>query len=221
MMTLLLAFIGVAKADVVELGEGSTTTNSYLPTYEFYNYSLTQQIYTADEIGTAGTINSIAFYTAASASRTLQVYLVHTSLSAFSSATAWVVPTSADMVYSGSVSYTAGGWNTLTLSTPFEYNGTDNLCLIVDDNTGSYVSSCSKYVYSATGSQAIRIYSDGTNYNALAPTSYSGTTMTQKNRIQLDITGGGGGAGQHIFGPTSSMALSISPALGGFGVQYG
>ena len=195
MMTLLLAFIGVAKADVVELGGGSTSTNSYLPTYEFYNYSLTQQIYTADEIGTAGTINSIAFYTASSASRTLQVYLVHTTKTAFSSSTDWEVPTSADMVYSGSVTYTSGGWNTLTLSTPFEYNGTDNLCLIVDDNTGSYVSSIGKYVYNASGNQALRIYSDGTNYVATAPTSYSGTTMTQKNCIQLDITPAAGGGG--------------------------
>ena len=200
MMTLLLAFVGVAKADVVELGGGSTTTNSYLPTYEFYNYSLTQQIYTADEIGTAGTINSIAFYATSSASRTLQVYMVHTNKTAFSGSTDWVTPTSADLVYSGSVYWTANGWTTLTLSTPFEYNGTDNLCLIVDDNTGSYVSSCGKYVYNANGSQAIRIYSDGTNYNALAPTSYSGTTMTQKNCIQLDITpGGGGGGGQQLF----------------------
>ena len=63
MMTLLLAFVGVAKADLVEVGvDGSTTTNSYLPCYSLYNNTLSQQLYTADEIGTAGTINSIAFY---------------------------------------------------------------------------------------------------------------------------------------------------------------
>ena len=44
MMTLLLAFVGVAKAEIVEIGDGGTSTNSYLPTYEFYNYSLTQQL---------------------------------------------------------------------------------------------------------------------------------------------------------------------------------
>ena len=61
MMTLLLAFMGVAKAEIVEIGSG-TSTNSYLPTYEFYNYSFTQQIYTADEIGTTGTINAITLW---------------------------------------------------------------------------------------------------------------------------------------------------------------
>jgi hypothetical protein len=201
MMTLLLAFVGVAKADVVELGGGSTTTNSYLPTYEFYNYSLTQQIYTADEIGTAGTINSIAFYATSSATRTLNVYMVHTNKTAFSSSTDWITVSAADLVFSGSATY-GSGWNTLTLSTPFAYDGTSNLAIIVDDNSGGYVSSVSKYVYDANGNQAIRIYSDGTNYDPYAPTSYSGTTVAQKNCLQIDITpggGGGGGAEQVIF----------------------
>ena len=180
--------MGSGDSGLIEIGNGSTTTNSYIPTYEFYCYSLTEQIYTPDEIGTAGTINSIAFYATSSATRTLQVYMVHTAQNTFANSTSWVTPTSADMVFSGSVSWTANGWTTLPLSNPFEYNGIDNLCLIVDDNTGSYVSSCPKYVYNANGSQSIRIYSDGTNYVATAPTNYSGTTMTVKNCIQLDIT---------------------------------
>ena len=219
MMTLLLAFMGVAKADVVELGDGSTSTNSYLPTYEFYNYSLTQQIYTADEIGMAGTINSFAFYAESSATRTLQVYMVHTTKTAFSGSYDWEVPTSADMVYSGSVSYSAG-WNTITLSTPFEYNGTDNLCLIVDDNTGSYVSSVSKYVYTPGGDCALRIYSDGTNYTATAPTSYSGTTMTQKNCLQLDITPAAGGEPTDLTVHDGTTTNSYVPAYGFYADAY-
>ena len=42
MMTLLLAFIGVARADVVTIGDPtSTTTDSYVPAYSLYEYSLT------------------------------------------------------------------------------------------------------------------------------------------------------------------------------------
>ena len=184
---LLFAFTGTMKADVVEIGEGSTATNSYLPTYEFYNYSLTQQIYTAEEIGMAGLINSISFYATGSATRKFDVYLVNTEKSAFDGSTDWVVPTADDKYYSGNVSYVANGWTTITLSNPFNYDGTSNLCVIIDDNTGSYVSSVAKYVFTPGGNCAIRIYSDGTNYDALNPTIYSGTTMTQKNRIQLDI----------------------------------
>ncbi|MBR0274082.1 MAG: DUF2436 domain-containing protein [Bacteroidaceae bacterium] len=185
---------GGSTTQVVEIGSG-TTTNSYLPNYEFYNYSMTQQIYTAAEIGTAGTINSLAYYTAGDASRNLDVYMVHTNKTAFSGANDWVVPTAADLVFSGNVTYTSNDWTTITLSTPFEYNGTDNLCLIVDDNTGGYVNSISKYVFTPGGNCSIRIYSDGTNYDALAPSNYSGTLMTEKNLLHLEITTAGGGQG--------------------------
>ena len=49
---------GVAE---VQVGSGDLIKN-YLPTYNLYNYSVTQQIYTASEIGQAGSINSIAYY---------------------------------------------------------------------------------------------------------------------------------------------------------------
>ena len=195
MMTLLLAFVGVAKAEIVEIGVGGVSTNSYLPNYEFYNYSLTQQIYTADEIGTAGTINSIAFFYTGTATRTLDVYMVNTTVSSFASNNDWIAVTAADKVYSGSVTYTANAWNTFVLDTPFAYDGVSNLAVIVDDNTGSYVSSVGAYVFDATG-MTLRNYSDDTNYDPLAPPMGSGAVLDVKNQIQLDITpGGGGGAG--------------------------
>ena len=59
-MTLLLAFMGVAKADVVTIGEGTGTTY-YGPYNALWGYSFVEQIFTASEIGTAGTINAISF----------------------------------------------------------------------------------------------------------------------------------------------------------------
>ena len=62
LMVLFFGSTSFLRADEVQIGSGETT-NSYLPSYSLYNYSLTQQIYTADEIGvSAGTITSIAFY---------------------------------------------------------------------------------------------------------------------------------------------------------------
>ena len=60
MMTLLLAFMGVAKAEVVTIGEGTSTTY-VTPFNSLWGYSFVEQIFTADEIGTAGTINAISF----------------------------------------------------------------------------------------------------------------------------------------------------------------
>ena len=47
-------------SDKIVIGTGATVDNC-LPTHNYYNYSLTQQIYTAEELGEAGNIQSIVF----------------------------------------------------------------------------------------------------------------------------------------------------------------
>ena len=167
---------------------GGTTGNSYLPSYSFYNYSLTQQIYTAAEIGMPGTINSVAFYNDGSTkTRSYTMYMVNTSKQSFTNSTDWITVTAADKVFTGSVTMTGSAWTTIQLDSAFVYDGASNLAIIMDDNTGSYSSGMSCYVFDATG-MALRVYSDGTNYDPMAPSGYSGTVMDVKNHIKLDIT---------------------------------
>ena len=168
------------------IGSG-TATNSYIPTYSYYNYSLTQQIYTAEEIGAEGYILSVDFHCSGSLTRTLDIYMVNVGdKTSFENANDWIPVTADDMVFSGSVTFAAGDWTTIEFETPFEYDGRSNVALVVDDNTGSYVSSPSFYAFSAA-SQAIRVYSDGVNYDPENPSSYTGTILTQKNRIRLAV----------------------------------
>ena len=182
-----------------QIGSG-TTANSYLPSYSFYNYSLTQQIYTADEIGGAGVINSISFYNSGSTkTRNYTMYLVNTTKETFTSGTDWIVVTADDQVFQGNVEMTAAAWTTITLAEPFNYTG-DNLAIVVDDNTGSYSSGMSCYVFNAAGSQAIRIYNDNTNYNPLTPSSYSGTALTVKNQIIINKESKGGEINRSFLG---------------------
>lgn len=64
--------IGIAL--IVEIGNYGNTT-LYLPTYTGTKYSMTEQIYTAAEIGQAGEIHSIAFYNHGSAiTRNIDLY---------------------------------------------------------------------------------------------------------------------------------------------------
>ena len=152
-MFLLIGMIGQfsvpLRADEIQIGSGISTDYN-LPTHSNYDYSLTQQIYTAEEIETAGggdgTINSISFYNAGSEkTRTLDVYLANTDKASFANSSDWIAITSSNLVYSGSVTFTAGTWTTITFTTPFAYDGS-NLAVIVDDNTGGYSSglSCRK-----------------------------------------------------------------------------
>ena len=182
---------------MVEIGE-SETTNNYLPSYSYYKQALTQQIYTAEEIGTAGTIKSIAFYNEATAARTrsYDFYLKATDKSSFSSNTDWITVSATDKVFSGSVTMTAGAWTTIFFDTPFEYDGISNLVLVADDNTGSYDNqpymACS--VYNTDSNQAIYIYSDYNDYNPMSPPTSgssigggSNNVLTVKNHIILGI----------------------------------
>ncbi len=123
------------------IGQATTSYNS-LPVNMWYNYSLTQQIYTAEEIGVTngGTINALSFhyaYTNSFSLNNIKVYLVNTSKSSFSSSTDMVSVTAADNVYAGTFSATGRGWVTITLDTPFQYTG-GNLVVCMLDTTNGY-----------------------------------------------------------------------------------
>nr|MCR5039000.1 hypothetical protein [Bacteroidales bacterium] len=136
MMTLLLAFVGVAKADVVTIGDGTGTTY-YAPYNSLWGYSFVEQVYTADEIGTAGAITAISFNmreTDAAYSTDVDVFMKNVSRSNFSSNTDWETVTASDMVFSGTWDITPG-WATITLDTPFQYDGTSNLMIGMHEKT--------------------------------------------------------------------------------------
>ena len=170
------------------IGAGELT-NAYLPSYSFYCYTLSQQIYTPDEIGSAGSITTISYYNAGyTKTRNYNIYMVHTDKSGFETSTDWITVTESDLVYSGNVTMTRGYWTTIVLDTPFMYNGTSNLAIVFDDNTGSWSgNNMTCRVFEANGNQAIRVYSDGVNYDPYNPSEYSGTRYTVKNQIILGI----------------------------------
>ena len=208
----------IFKANEVEevtVGSG-TSTNSYIPTYAYYKYSLTQQIYTAAEIGSAGSITAIAFKVSnsKSTSRTLDVYMKATTATAFTSTTGWTTCTSSDKVFSGSVTFAASGWTTITFNTPFEFDGTSNVIVCVDDNTGSYVGQSSSpqfYVYSTNANRALRYYNDNTNLNPTSSISTAGSYITSNNQITFTVS--------H---PSSGATLSVSPnSLANFSYEVG
>jgi hypothetical protein len=120
----------IPSEELVNYGSSSHPTSTY------YSYSLTQQLYTAAEIGQAGKVTSIAFYNMNSGTpRELDIYLKHTTKESFSDKYDWTAMTAADLVFSGTVTLAKGKWTVIDLDTPFDYNGTSNLLLTVDDNT--------------------------------------------------------------------------------------
>ena len=161
----------------------------YIPVNNYYNYTYSQQIYLASEMGGAATIDSIAFEYGYSSSSTVKtnvtIYLGHTTQSTFSGTSNYIPSTNLQQVYTGNLNCSQG-WNTFVFSTPFQYNGTDNLVLVVDDNSGDYDGS--SYVFRAHDAGATRTvyyYSDSNNPNPANPTSGSPNSATSANRSNV------------------------------------
>ena len=165
------------------IGEGTSTT-SYFPEYCLYNYSYTQQIFLSSEMGGAAEINSIAFDASSigNANRNLQIYLMHTTAT---NSSAWLDASNAQQVYSGNTTLTVG-WNTFNFTTPFQYNGTDNLVVIMIDATGSW--NGTNYFYSHTASASLSRYNhrDDSPYS-ISSTPSSGTSTSTRNNVIFGV----------------------------------
>ena len=162
LLLLAMAFGAVAQTEVT-IGDGSGT-DFYFPVNMFYNYSLTEQIYTAEEIGVAGTITSISYYYDFVNSFDLpdiKIYMMATSKSSFSYYGDIVPLTDATLVYSGNFAASNAGWMTINLDNEFYYNGTDNLIVCIYDPVFDYPGANYKFYYTSTsGYTAITYYSD-------------------------------------------------------------
>ena len=151
------------------------TTNNYIPTYTYYNYSYAQAIYTHEQMPNVDTIRGVAFnVTNAPVSgnvRTWDVYMGHTSMGSFSGTSSWVPADSMTLVASNvSIDASTTGWKLVSFDSAFVYDGNSNIVIAVDDNTGSYKSGPS-WASIAASNRGISVYSDGTNYNPASPTS--------------------------------------------------
>lgn len=178
--------------------------------------STSWQIYTADEISQAGVINSLSFrmelyrnyrnydiyseylnwdgvdwtnikyYT-----RHIKLYLVHTDKSNFISREDTIPYTEADLVWEGIHIDTPDTWNTFTLDTPFNYDGTHNLAVILWADVSSHcVCQFRSYhtdTFQSTFSDDYKHYYGTNKYYQL---HVDGRDIGQplKNQIRLDIS---------------------------------
>ena len=201
------------SASWVTIGSGTLTDQS-LPTYAAYNYSITQQIYTASEIGQAGTIQKLAFFNnGAEETRTFDLYLLSTDRQDFSSTDDWEPVSYSDIAFSGSVTFWAGDWTEIELTTPFEYDGASNLIVVFDDNTGTYAPGMDFLVFDAA-SQAINTYSDGIDFD---PTDLSATTASNvavvKNQIKIGFDSSSQTSGSSVDWVTIGSGTDTSDQL--------
>ena len=193
-----------ARADKVTIGDAeSTTTNYTLPVNTYYNYSLTQQIFTADEIGMAGTITSISFeytHTAAFSMEGVRMYMMTVDKESFENTTDMVQISASDLVWEGTFAASEASWITIDLDTPFNYDGTGNLLVCFYDPTDGYPGSAFKFRTTSTYTEfpnqylAILYCSDSAVPSVEDVTSFSGSGKSRyqyRSNIKLDIAPSG------------------------------
>lgn len=173
----------------IEVGDGSGGTHYYFPTAFYYNYSLTQQIYTASELGFgAGKISGISFYGDVSftRTRTIDVYIRNIDETKFSSSTDWKSISLEDKVYSGSFTNKVG-WVDIAFDKEFEYEG-GNILICIDDNTGSYSSNTPYYMNAGSSDiKALRLTDDNTNYDPFNIPNNATGTSNSNNYIKFTV----------------------------------
>ncbi len=188
MMALLFSF-GVHAQLQVQIGNGTDGTYQF-PSNTLYNYSFTEQIYLASEIGAAGTIQKIGFYYKGgdyAVNRDVVVYMRHVNKTSFANVNDYVAVAAADVVFTGMFTGpTSEGWIDITLDTPFSYNGTDNLLIAFDDNTGAWSSRYFRYTTSTD--RGLCYYSDGHNPDPMDLSAFSGSKIKSSNRSNLRLT---------------------------------
>lgn len=159
------------------------------PVYTNYNYCLTEQIYTAAEVGEAKAINSLSFFMTSDVaySRNIKLYLMHTDKEAFDNDDDFLSYSNSNMVFQGNVNFVPGDWTTITFDVAFPYNGTQNLAVIFVDETGTYTT---RYflAYPAGSYQGLFSYTD--NFVVGASNATDATHTRDQSKAQMRINNG-------------------------------
>ena len=162
-------------------------SNSYLPTYVYYNYSYTQQIYLAEELGDIDTIGAITYYYQGTLTmpRSMTIYMANTNVSSFGSSADYVPASALTQVFNGTMSGT-GGWITFTLTTPFVRTPGSNLVIACNDLTGDYETSASWNATATSTTRSLYYYWDDDPFSPAAPDAdASNGVLSYVNQIVL------------------------------------
>ena len=175
----------------VSIGDG-TIANMSAPIYNAYggSYSLSQQIYTAEEIGVnSGKITSVSFHHAAGNNnvRDIVVYIQNTDKTSFSGNSDWFTFSDSDIVYQGTFNFgKAEDWVTIKFQNEFEYTGS-NIALTVYDKTGTNYGYnydiCDKFYSSQTNELRGLYYIKSSAMDLTQVSSYYGSKMNTGNWV--------------------------------------
>ena len=188
-MCILGLYANAQDLRIVEVGadKNPDASNYDVPAYDYAFYAMSQQIYTAEDLGgNVGAIYSIAFKVGRDTylqTREYEVYLSSTELDAFDGNN-YIALSADDKYFDGDVEIPAAkdSWYTITLDRPFNYLG-GNFVLTIYDKTGLRASYHSYYKYAAEG----RTLCSNQSYDFDMMNLTTGTAKSYVNQLQLGM----------------------------------
>jgi len=198
LMTLMLLTMGISgfaqNSVTVIIGDTTASTTTYsVPFDNFYKNTWTQTIYPASDIAVAGMITSIAYQvgtapTSADMFSTVHIYMGTTSATENTSTSSWLPMADLTEVYTATNMPlpTTTGWQVIQLSTPFQYDGSENLVIVISKTMAAYNSGL-KYTYTSVTNSSLYRQSDSDVSYANHPGSNTGTRSAYRPNLKLTI----------------------------------
>lgn len=211
LLALLLVFLAASVlAETYTIGSGTSATSTN-PYYGSYNFGWCKTIYTATELHTAGLTDAadiigIGFYIGNTpvnyAMEDQYVFLRHTTVTQYETTdTGYPGNTNFEQVFHGDVVYNGSGWIHFVFSSPYSWDGTQNLEFLYEnldmDNPTGYPTF--RYTSTSTAYQVVYKGSD-----TAFPGADAGTRTYSRANIQ-------------IITPSSTSPSPASPVYPGNG----
>lgn len=192
LLALLISLSGAIYAQTtIALGLGTTAHSSTDagPINEFYRSLHAQTVYTAAELNAAGvaggTMSKLGFYVVSGVTNPLPNYTVKLKHTSAANAATYDGVGLTTVYNNASYSPVAGGFDMLNLSTPFSWNGVDNILVdICFDQVSAYTSTGIVRVYNVTSPNSyLFVRADSSPQCGLACNS----TLNSKPQIQFEF----------------------------------
>ncbi len=188
---LLLLVASLVFADAYTIGTGTSTASAY-PFNGLWDYSWSKTIYNQTEINDAGlstpaSFSGIGFYVGNTpANFTMvdqRVYARHTAMEMYDTADV-EHPNFEDfqLLFQGDLTYNGGGWYYIVFSSPFAWDGSQNIEFLFENWDGEYITGYPTFRYTSTTPNYLAV---SKNQDNTFPAGINGARSYNRPNIQL------------------------------------